>query len=482
MGSDHRKLAASVISPVVNSPLDEIAVEESGLIDRLTGLANRRSLIMHLEALIEAAGPDTRPALILLDLDRFKHVNDSLGPVVCDRVLQKVTQRLQKMTPEAHLIARVSGDGFAVLLADEQLATGVATRLLEFVSRPYAVGGHQVTLGASIGTAIAGQNGDDAIGLLHAADLAMHQAETDGRNRVKEFEASMPLRALMRHSLESDLRSSVAVGHVELRRALVSEQFEVHYQPQLNLETGDLAGFEALMRWRHPERGLVGPDRFIPVAEEIGLIDLLGDWVLRTACRDAMTWRVGPGQRLPRVAVNVSPFQMRDGAGLIAGIRKALAESGLPPERLEIELTESAMAADIVGPLTEIRDLGVELSLDDFGTGYSSLGRLRTLPFTKLKIDRSFTTDLTGDSAGDDRASGEWMIRAIASLGAGLGLTTIIEGIETEAQADAARRAGCTEMQGYLVSAPVAAAAVNQLIDRIDQRFGMRGKDTRYGS
>jgi EAL domain-containing protein (putative c-di-GMP-specific phosphodiesterase class I) len=182
------------------------------------------------------------------------------------------------------------------------------------------------------------------------------------------------------------------------------------------------------------------------------------------------------------VAVNVSPFQVRDSAGLIAGIVKALSDSGLPSDRLEIELTESAMASDIVTPLTEIRALGVELSLDDFGTGYSSLGRLRTLPFTKLKIDRSFTLDLSSGVEGDDRASGEWMIRAIASLGAGLGLTTIIEGIETVAQADAARRAGCTEMQGFLVSAPVAACDVNALIARLEQQNRTSGKDAHYGT
>ncbi len=460
----------------------EAAPATDDAVDRLTGLASRAQLIRSLQALIDTAGTGPQPALVLLDLDRFKQINDSLGPAVCDRVLQKVTQRLKKMTPEARLIARVSGDGFAILLADEAVAGDVAQRLLEFVSRPYVVSGHQVALGASIGTAVAGQNGQDALGLLHAADLAMHQAEIDGRNRVREFEASMPLRALSRHALESDLRASVAVGHVELRRALVSEQFEVHYQPQVNLATGDLAGFEALMRWRHPDRGLVGPDRFIPVAEEIGLIDLLGDWILRTACRDAMTWRAAPGQRPPRVAVNVSPFQIRDGAGLLAGIRAALKESGLAPDRLEIELTESAMASDIVGPLTEIRDLGVELSLDDFGTGYSSLARLRRLPFTKLKIDRSFAQDLCGETAADDRASGEWMVRAIASLGAGLGLTTIIEGIETPAQAAAALRAGCTEMQGYLVSAPVAAAEVNALIQRIAAERHSTGQELRHGA
>jgi EAL domain-containing protein (putative c-di-GMP-specific phosphodiesterase class I) len=263
---------------------------------------------------------------------------------------------------------------------------------------------------------------------------------------------------------------------------LICEQFEVHYQPQVNLTTGAVVGFEALLRWRHPERGLVGPDQFIPVAEEIGLIDLLGDWVLRTACRDAMTWQMTQGKPLPRVAVNVSPVQFRDADGLLAGVRQALSESGMPAARLEIELTESAMAADIAGPLNAIRALGVELSLDDFGTGYSSLGRLRTLPFTKLKIDRSFAIDLATPGPNDARPSGEWMVRAIASLGAGLGLTTIIEGIETVQQFRAARRAGCTEMQGYFVSAAVAARDVQALIDRINFLFQTTRKDVTHAS
>jgi len=412
----------------------------------------------------------TRPALILLDLDRFKLVNDSLGPVVCDKVLQKIANRIGKLVPEADLIARVSGDGFAVLLKDSSAAVHAASRLLEFISRPYVASGHQVTLGASVGVAVAGQNGNDAIGLLHASDLAMHQAEADGRNRIKQFEPSMPVRALERHSLESDLRASIAMQHVELRRALVSEQFSVHYQPQVNLATGALVGFEALLRWRHPERGLVGPDQFIPLAEEIGLIDLLGDWVLKTACRDAMSWPTSSTRAPPHVAVNVSLHQLRDPDGLLSAIRDALAQSGLAPARLEIELTESAMAANIITTLDTIRSMGIGLALDDFGTGYSSLGRLRSLPFTKLKIDRSFVSDLRDGSVKTDHGGGEWMVRAIASLGSGLGLDTVIEGIETKAQANAARRAGCTIMQGYLVSPAVAARDVSKLIAAIEQQ------------
>jgi EAL domain-containing protein (putative c-di-GMP-specific phosphodiesterase class I) len=236
-----------------------------------------------------------------------------------------------------------------------------------------------------------------------------------------------------------------------------------------------LTGFEALLRWRHPHRGLVPPDQFIPMAEETGLIGLLGDWVLRTACRDAAEWVIPGGCERPSVAVNVSPFQLNDEIALIDGIKRALAESGLPPERLELELTESAMAGDVVNTLHAIRRLGVGLALDDFGTGYSSLGRLRTLPFTKLKIDRSFVVGLGVNGDETEQATGEWMIRAVASLGIGLKMKTIVEGIETTDQAAIARRVGCLEMQGYLVSRPVPCSAVNEIILRLHNTASKEG-------
>jgi len=439
-----------------------------GLQDTLTGLATRRGLIVRLQSLIDARtseGPP--PALILLDLDRFKLVNDSLGPAICDRLLRKIAQRIGSVVPAADMIARVSGDGFAILLRDSADAPAVADRLLDFLGRPYAIGGHAITLGTSVGSAVAGEHGEDALGLLHAADLAMHQAESEGRNRVKRFEPSMQSRALARHTLEVDLRAATSLQQFELRRALISDQFEVHYQPQVTLSDGKLAGFEALLRWRHPDRGLVPPDQFIPMAEEIGLIGLLGDWILRTACRDATLWEIPCGCARPRVAVNVSPFQFGDPVALISGIRRALSESGLPPELLEIELTESAMAGDLIDVLSAIRELGVGLALDDFGTGYSSLGRLKTLPFSKLKIDRSFVIGLGEKGDAKAKVAGEWMIRAIASLGVGLGMKTIVEGVETKEQADIARTVGCSEIQGYLVSRPVAASSVNALIARL---------------
>lgn len=460
---------------------DATLVVRAAEMDSLTGLATRRRLIDRLGELVRDAPSETgAPGLILLDLDRFKAVNDGLGPLICDKLLCRVAARMRTVVPDAALHARISGDGFAVLLYDGHDATAVAARLLDFMGRPYAIDGHPITLGASLGVSVAGADGDDALSVLHAADLALHQAQKDGHDRIRRFDPSMQQRAAQRQSLENDFRAAIALQHVELKRALISEQFEVRYQPQMSLADGRVTGFEALLRWHHPERGLVNPDRFIPLAEETGLINLLGEWVLRTACRDAAAWPV-PRHGVPlRVAVNVSPLQLRDGKALLAAISRALDESGLPVERLEIELTETALADDIGDTLAAIRALGADLALDDFGTGYSSLSRLHRHPFTRLKIDRSFVADLGRDNDADTERAGEWMVRAIASLGLGLGLDTIIEGIETPRQREIARLAGCTEMQGYLVSHAVPAAGVATLLSRLDSPLQL--KDTPHGS
>lgn len=440
--------------------------------DPLTGLATRQGLIDYLDQLLANPALDTHPAaLLLLDLDRFKTMNDRMGPLVCDRLLCHVARRLRTVVPGAALIARVSGDEFAVLVSDAATSAAVADKLLDVLGRPYAVSGFAVTVGARIGIATAGEHGDSALSLLHAAGLALHQTERDGRNRVRRFLPSMQENARACHALETDLRAALTMQQVELRRALVSEQFEVHYQPQVAFADGRLTGFEALVRWRHPVRGLVPPNDFIPLAEEIGLIDLLGEWVLRTACRDAAGWPAASSDRPLRIAVNVSPLQLRDGPALVCAIQRTLAETGLAPHRLEVELTETALTHDPGDALLAIRRLGAELALDDFGTGYSALHRLRSNPFTRIKIDRSFVSDLGHEWDGAGHKDGERMIRAIAGLGIGLGLDTVAEGIETPHQYEIARQAGCTEMQGYLASRPVPATAVHALIQTLQTPF-----------
>jgi predicted signal transduction protein with EAL and GGDEF domain len=384
-----------------------------------------------------------------------------------------VARRILSAVPRDATVARISGDEFAVLLPDGDDAAEIATKLLELLGRPYAVNGHAIALSVSIGLAQSHGLGEGADTLLQAAAIALHRAEAEGKNRWSLFEPWMQERASSRQALEMDLRAALAVNRVELSHAMAVDQFEVHYQPQVGMADRRLLGFEALVRWRHPEHGMVGPDRFIPLAEEIGLIGLLGDWVLRTACAAAVRWPVLRCGQAVQVAVNVSPVQLKERRALVASIADALASSGLPPERLEIEITESALMGDALETLNAIKALGVSLSLDDFGTGYSSLSQLAHYPFDRLKIDRSFVSELP---TGDDllTKSGEqarWMMQAVASLGAGLGMSTVAEGVETEAQAAMVSQAGVTVMQGYLIARPTRIQDIPELIERLDRQL-----------
>ncbi|GAC1479623.1 MAG: hypothetical protein NVS2B11_03920 [Acetobacteraceae bacterium] len=324
----------------------------------------------------------------------------------------------------------------------------MAAHLVDLLSRPYLVEGQLAVIGASIGIAVGPANGTDPEALLQAAELAMYQAKEDGRSAVRVFDQGMDRRARDHNALVDDLR-----------RALPLQQLELYYQPQTKLSSGRLVGFEALLRWNHPEHGLVPPDRFIPIAEETGLIVPIGEWVLRTACAEAASW---PEELT--VAVNVSPRQFKERDRLPQAVQAALAASALPPQRLELEITETALIggqSDALEALTTVRALGVRVSMDDFGTGYSSLSQLRSFPFDKLKIDRSFLRDIAENS--ESLA----VVRAITALGASLGMTTTAEGVETAEQAAIIRADGCTDMQGYLVSRPVPRSAVAGLIDRL---------------
>ena len=411
----------------------------------------------------------TLPALLALDLDRFQAINDSTGIATGDGVLSRVARRLQGAVPQGATVARINGDEFAVLLPDGSQGGAVARKLLELIARPYAVNGHAMSLSVSIGVAQAHDYDQGADDLLQAANIALHRAEADGKNRWCAFEPWMQERARSRQTLEMDLRAALAMNRVELRKAVAVEQFEVHFQPQVDACSLRLLGFEALARWRHPTRGMVGPDAFIPLAEEIGLIGLLGDWVLRTACRTAAGWPTPRSGQPYQVAVNISAVQLRERRALVASIADALAFSGLAPGRLEIEITESALIGDALETLQGIKALGVSLSLDDFGTGYSSLSQLANYPFDRLKIDRSFVRDLsTGDEANPSSSRARWMLQAIASLGAGMGMSTVAEGVETTAQADMVREAGVTVVQGYLIARPTPVGELAALIRRLE--------------
>ena len=416
--------------------------------DVLTGLADRQGFRDRLATLC-AATPGRGVAVLFIDLDRFKAVNDTLGHPAGDALIKLVAQRLRTIFRDADVVSRLGGDEFAVAMAALPEIPALAERLIAVLSRPYLIERQAAVVGASVGIAFAPQHGTDPDGLMRAADLALYHAKAEGRGTVRVYNDDLDVRARTRHALADDLR-----------RAIPLQQLELHFQPQLSLGERTLEGFEALVRWNHPQRGRIPPDQFIPLAEDMGLIQPLGEWVLNEACRLAMTW---PGELT--VAVNVSAKQLLDRDRLPRAIAAALATTGLSARRLEIEITESALAreADALAVLLTIRDMGVRVSMDDFGTGYSSLSQLRSFPFDKLKIDKSFVRDL-GHSAQADA-----VVRAIAALGKSLGMTTIAEGVETAAQEAMCRADGCNEIQGYLVSRPVPAGDVAALIANLSR-------------
>ena len=437
------------------SRLAEANAIERAMCDPLTGLADRRQFIVKLaEALDEGHREPTEVGLsvFLVDLDRFKSVNDTLGHQIGDGLLRLVSKRLRSVIRAHDVLARLGGDEFAVLVSpapDELSLFGLARRIVDVLGRPYLIDSHLVTIGASLGIARAPVDGHEQGLLMRNADLALYEAKSAGRGQFACFKPELDKRALARRSLE-----------IDLRRALVMREFELHYQPQIDLESGAAVGFEALLRWRHSERGLVSPADFIPVAEEIGLIVSLGEWVLREACQQAARW---PDH--VSVAVNVSPAQFEDTGRLVKAITQALASSGLDGSRLEIEITESVLFRNeevVLEALNRVRALGVRIAMDDFGTGYSSLSQLHSFPFDKIKIDRSFVKD-RGDVESQNA-----IIRAITALGVSLGMSTIAEGVETSDQLARIRAGGCGSVQGYLFSKPVPIDQVDQLIAAFD--------------
>jgi diguanylate cyclase (GGDEF)-like protein len=385
-------------------------------------------------------------AVLYIDLDRFKAVNDTLGHPVGDALLCEVTKRLQMAVRGADTVARLGGDEFAIVQMDAKPtdATELASKIIDSIAEPFDLMGNQVVIGASIGIAVAPTDGREPDQLLRNSDMALYRAKANGRGTYHFFQPEMDAQMQARHTLETDLRKAMLAG-----------EFEVHYQPILNVGDGRIAGFEALVRWNHPQRGLISPAEFIPIAEEIGLIVPLGEWVLRQACRDAANW---PADLT--IAVNLSAVQFRSQT-LALSVISALNESRLSARRLELEITETVLLQQdraVLDTLHQIRSLGVRISMDDFGTGYSSLSYLRSFPFDKIKIDRSFTQEL---GKGEDCTA---IIRAVTRLGGNLGMTTIAEGVETEEQLEILRAEGCTQVQGHLFSPPKPAAEIKTLL------------------
>ena len=417
--------------------------------DALTGLANRMVFGERLEEaatrLAEGSGPGF--ATLCLDLDRFKEVNDTLGHPIGDGLLRSVAERLQGCLRETDLVARLGGDEFAIVQSGTHVrsdASALARRLIAAFQQPFLLDGHTVLVGVSIGISLAPEHGTSPEKLLKSADLALYRAKANGRGCWSFFEEEMDLELRKRRALENDLRRAVDNG-----------EFELVFQPIVKLDRQRISSCEALLRWRHPERGYVSPADFIPLAEETGAISQIGEWVLRKACSEAAAWPGGIS-----VAVNVSAVQFKN-AAVVRAVMEALSASGLPAHRLELEITESVLLNDSVTTLATLhtlKRLGVRVAMDDFGTGFSSLSYLQSFPFDKIKIDQSFVRNL--DAVGNARL----IVRSVIGLGRSLGITTTAEGIETEAKLDQLRLEGCEEGQGYLFSRPVPSAAIRELV------------------
>jgi diguanylate cyclase (GGDEF)-like protein len=435
---------------ITDRRLAEEKIAFMGRHDSLTRLPNRFTFRDQIEQALTLLDEGENLAILCLDLDRFKSVNDTLGHNIGDLLLCEIARRLKECVRESDMVARLSGDEFAVVqrnAVQPAAATALARRIVEAVGAPCDLDGHQVVVGASVGIAIAPGDGAAAEKLMKNADLALYRAKADGRATYRFFEPEMDARMQARRALESDLRSAIA-----------THEFELHYQAIVNLATGNIGGFEALLRWHHPGRGLVPPADFISVAEETGLIVPIGEWVIRDACFEAAGWPVPA-----KVAVNLSPVQLRS-PGLVASVTAALEESGLAPNRLEIEITETVLLQDseaTLATLHQLRNLGTHISMDDFGTGYSSLSYLRKFPFDKIKIDRSFVRDL---AKHDDSLA---IVRAVAALGKSLGIATTAEGVETAEQLERVRSEGCTEVQGFFFGQARPAADVLRLLSDI---------------
>ncbi len=436
----HHLLAT--FTAVIGTASQEIIVKDAGSRDTLTDLSTRSDFE---KAVSRALNHPTNPtiAVLLIDLDRFKPVNDTLGHAAGDTVLRLVAQRLKSIVRESDFVARLGGDEFALMihpLTPAADAAEIARRVVDLIGRTYLVDGHLVNIGASVGIAVAPRDGSKYEVLARCADLALYHSKVSGRGTHYFFSEEMETRAQARR-----------IGELDLRRALALRQLEVHYQPQVDIESRRLLGFEALVRWRHPERGLIPPNDFLPLAEEIGVIIPIGDWVLRTACREAMKW---PDELV--IAVNASPIQFETGR-FAESVSSALAGTKLPARRLEIEVTEGILLREeqaVLSTLQHLRAMGIRIAMDDFGTGHASLSQLARFSFDKIKIDRS----LVGPEGNNVKHRA--IVRAISALGASLGISTMAEGIETPEQLERIRLDGCGSVQGYLFSRPVPA---NQL-------------------
>ena len=422
-------------------------ISHMALHDALTNLPNRLHFRQELESRFSRLQDGQKFAVLCFDLDRFKGVNDCLGHASGDKLLQMAAERMRNCLCDGDTLARLGGDEFAILQAKaepEEAVSALAAKLNDVIAAPFDLDGHQAVIGVSIGIAVAPSDAAGPDELMRNADVALYQAKAGGRGSYRRFAPEMTGLMESQRQLEFDLR-----------KALINGEFELHYQPLINLQAGAVCGCEALLRWNHPTRGLIPPLQFIPLAEETGLIVPIGEWVIREACREAANW---PSH--VAIAVNLSSSQFK-GRNLVESVIGALAQSGLPAQRLELEITESVLLLDdekTLATLRQLRHIGVRIAMDDFGTGQSSFSNLRCFPFDKIKIDRSFVHGLAANEQS------KAIIRAVTALGSSLGITTTGEGVETEEELDFLKAADCTEAQGFLFSRPARASEIRAML------------------
>ena len=451
------QLNAKLASEIVERRRSEAEMKHIALHDALTGLPNR--VLFHdtlKQAMVNADENGEAVAVLCLDLDRFKDVNDTYGHPAGDMLLRSVAQRLLSAVRVEDTVARMSGDEFAIIqprpatsASDSDSTEALALRLLEVFQAPFHIGEEAFHCGVSIGGALFPYDATSTDDLLKKADIALYQAKSEGGRIYHRFDADMSAALELRRGFEQDLR-----------RALEKKEFELHYQPLFDIESQSIFGCEALIRWCHPVRGYVQPTEFIPIAESTGLIVEIGEWALRTACMEAAHW---PGSI--KIAVNLSPVQLTKN-GLVQTVKSALADAKLDPRRLELEIIESTLLGNtepVLQALWELKNLGIEIAMDDFGTGNSSLGYLRKFPFDKIKVDRSFISDM--DSSAESTA----IVRAVVGLATGLGMTTVAEGVETAEQLGSLQAEGCVQAQGYYFSRPRPASEIRAMFDEAQE-------------
>lgn len=447
-------------SPPVSSPPTET--------DALTGLVSRVGLEGNLRQ--REASPDRDKALSLMsvEISRFGNVNDSMGAELGNKIIAMVAKRIQKLFGHAAIIARTHGDHFCLVFEGDIDINEQIELMQDFTQRPIALRGEVIVLSVRIGVAVLGPVVNAPTLMLHAAEVALHRAKREKLRRCF-FRADMESEAKSAHQLENDLRVSLVTKHVELHKAITNSEFVILYQPIVDVESHKVHAVEALIRWHHPKRGLISPANFIPMAEQIQVLDVLGNWVMRRACMDAMTLPANSDGTLPGISVNVSPTQFIEPNILLETVKQALRESGIEPARLKLEITESAsFSPEKYSVLDTLRAMGCQIALDDFGTGYSSLTQLNALPLDYVKLDRSFIRQIGGGDIAEEHRS-ERMTRAVLSLARALELTPIVEGIETEVQRDRLRHHGASLMQGFLFARPLPLEEVGPFIARFNQ-------------